>query len=156
MHFGFSYIGAVFLIMLLLPNLLWTKNRPQDYEAYAKNENRLLLWLERIGEAAVSFTVLFLSDLDLQFISPWVAWFLIACAAMLLYEFYWIRYFRGPKTMKTFYQSLLGIPVPGAVLPVFAFLCLGIYSKDPILLLCVILLGIGHIGIHWKHKKEIQ
>ena len=24
-HFGFSYIGLVFLLLLLVPNLLWTR-----------------------------------------------------------------------------------------------------------------------------------
>jgi tryptophanyl-tRNA synthetase len=32
MHFGFSYVGLIYLVMLMLPNLLWTKNQPKDYE----------------------------------------------------------------------------------------------------------------------------
>ena len=54
MHFGFSYIGLLFLIMLTAPNLLWTKNKPRDYDKYAANEKKVLLAMERIGEAAVS------------------------------------------------------------------------------------------------------
>ena len=32
--FGFSYIGLIFLLMLLIPNFVWTKNKPQikDYK----------------------------------------------------------------------------------------------------------------------------
>ena len=41
---------------------------------------------------------------------------------MILYEIYWIRYFKSNKTMKGMYSSLLGI---------------------------------GHIGIHLNHKKEV-
>ena len=37
MHFGFSYIGLMFLIMLIVPNLFWTKNQPKDYEKYVHN-----------------------------------------------------------------------------------------------------------------------
>ena len=45
MHLGFSYIGLIFLIMLMIPNLFWTKNQPKDYEKYVHNENKiLLLW----------------------------------------------------------------------------------------------------------------
>lgn len=77
MHFGFSYTGLVFLIMMMTPNLLWAKNKE--------------LWL------------------------------LAACILMLLYEVYWIRYFRSAKTMRDFYSSLLGVPVAGAMLPVAAF-----------------------------------
>ena len=32
MHFGFSYTGLIFLVMLMVPNLLWTKNQPENYE----------------------------------------------------------------------------------------------------------------------------
>ena len=48
---GFSYIGLLFLIMLMIPNLMWTKKKPQGYTA--ETENRILLLLERIGEAMV-------------------------------------------------------------------------------------------------------
>ena len=57
--------------------------------------------------------------------------------------------------MQSFYSSLLGIPVAGATLPVLAFLLLAIYGKNPVLGAAVLILGIGHIGIHWMHKKEI-
>lgn len=73
---------------------------------------------------------------------------------MVLYEIYWIRYFRSPKTMDDFYSSLLGIPVAGASLPVMFFLCLSIYGKNPFLLIAVVILGIGHIGIHLGHRRE--
>ena len=47
-HIGFSYIGLVFLFMLLVPNFIWSKKQPQGY--IAENENRILLVLERTGE----------------------------------------------------------------------------------------------------------
>lgn len=37
-HFGFSYIGLIFLLMLFIPNILWAKHKPKDYEKYVKNE----------------------------------------------------------------------------------------------------------------------
>lgn len=39
-HFGFSYVGLIFLLMLMIPNLIWTKRQPQGYSA--ENENRFL------------------------------------------------------------------------------------------------------------------
>ena len=48
MHFGFSYTGLIFLIMLFVPNILWTKNQPKDYKKYARNENRILLLLDQV------------------------------------------------------------------------------------------------------------
>ncbi|MGN0317999.1 MAG: hypothetical protein ACI4E1_08730 [Lachnospira sp.] len=54
------------------------------------------------------------------------------------------------------YLSLFGIPVAGATLPIIAFLCLGIYGSNVFLLASVIILGIGHVGIHLQHKNEVR
>lgn len=156
MHFGFSYIGLLFLIMLTAPNLLWTKNKPKDYDKYAANEKKVLLAMERIGEAAVSCLALIFSDFNVQGVSTWGIWLLAACTLMILYEVYWIRYFKSAKTMRDFYSSLLGIPVAGATLPVAAFFLLGIYGRNPLLIVAVVMLGIGHIGIHMEHRKELR
>lgn len=156
MNFGFSYVGLVFLIMLFIPNIIWSKNPPKDYEKYACNENKILLTLERIGEALTSTLCLIFSDFNIGSISAWSIWLALAFLAMILYEIYWIRYFKSEKTMQDMYSSILGIPVAGATLPVIAFFLLGIYGKNIPLIVSVIILGIGHIGIHLEHKKEIK
>lgn len=156
MHFGFSYVGAIFLIMLMAPNLIWTKNQPKDYEKYVVNENKILLLLERIGEVLVSCISLIFSDFNFRKVTEWSIWLAVACILMILYEMFWVKYFRSNKTMQDFYSSLLGVPVAGATLPVLAFLSLGIYGKNVLLIIATFILGIGHIGIHWMHKKEIQ
>lgn len=48
------------------------------------------------------------------------------------------------------------IPVAGATLPVIAFFLLGIYGTNPFIIISTIILGIGHIGIHLGHKKEVE
>ena len=102
MNFGFSYVGLIFLIMLMLPNIAWTKNQPKDYEKYVVNENKVLLALERIGEVLVSCAALIFSDFNFR---PWSS--------------------------------------------------RSVYGKNIILGVAVLILGIGHIGIHLIHKKEI-
>ena len=57
--------------------------------------------------------------------------------------------------MRDFYSSFAGFPVAGATLPVIAAILLGIYSGNMLFLAAAIVLGIGHIGIHFMHKKEI-
>ncbi|MDE7247634.1 MAG: hypothetical protein K2N43_07080, partial [Lachnospiraceae bacterium] len=94
MHFGFSYVGLIYLVMLTLPNILWTKNQPKDYEKYVVNENKVLLALERIGEVIVSCAALVFSDFNIKSWSVWSWWLVISFALMILYEIYWIRYFR--------------------------------------------------------------
>ena len=66
MHLGFSYIGLLFLLMLMIPNLVWTKNQPRNYDLYVKNENKLLLALERAGEAFVTCIALIFSDFNIH------------------------------------------------------------------------------------------
>lgn len=53
-RFGFSYVGLIYLLMLFIPNIIWTKNKPKDYEQYALKENKILQVLEKIGEVLVS------------------------------------------------------------------------------------------------------
>ena len=155
MHFGFSYVGLIFLVMLMLPNIIWTKNQPKDYEKYVGNENKVLLMFERVGEVLVSCAALVFSDFNLKPWSSWSWWLVVSFALMVLYEIYWIRYFKSEKTMEDFYSSILGIPVAGATLPVLAFLLLAVYGKNIVLGVTVIILGIGHIGIHLMHRREI-
>ena len=156
MNFGFSYVGLIFLIMLFIPNIIWSKNLPKDYEKYVKNENKVLSVLEKIGEVGNCCLVLIFTDFNINDISYWSIILLLAFLSMVLYEIYWIRYFRSKKTMKDMYSSILGIPVAGATLPVLAFLLLGIYGKNIPLIISTVILGIGHIGIHLNHKKEIK
>lgn len=155
-HFGFSYVGLIFLIMLIVPNIIWSKNKPKDYDRYLKNENRVLLIFERIGEVSVTCFSLIFSDYNINKLSYRSVILLISFILMLLYEVYWIRYFKSNKTMKDMYSSLLGIPVAGATLPVTAFLLLSIYGRNIFLVVSTVILGIGHIGIHLNHGKEIK
>lgn len=156
MHLGFSYIGLAFLIMLMVPNLFWTKHQPSGYKDYVNHENKILLAFERIGEVLVTVLVLIFRDFNLSPLSPWALWLTGSFLLMALYEFWWVRYFRSERTMADFYSSLLGIPVAGATLPVAACLLLAVYGKNPLLFVAGIVLGIGHIGIHLQHRQEIS
>ena len=154
-NFGFSYIGLIFLLMLMIPNIIWSKNKPKEYDKYVKNENKVLLLFERIGEMLVTCLSLIFSNFNINKISSWTIILLIAFIIMILYEIYWIRYFKSNKTMKDMYSNLLGVLVAGATLPVIAFLLLSVYGKNLFLFISVIILGIGHIGIHLNHRKEV-
>ena len=155
MRLGFSYIGLIYLVMLFVPNIIWTKHQPKDYDKYVGNENRLLLTLERIGEVLVSGIALVFSDFNLRSCHLWLLWLGVSFALMVLYEIFWVRYFRSPKEMSDFYSSILKIPVAGATLPVAAFFLLGIYGGNFPMIFSSVILGIGHIGIHIAHRNEV-
>lgn len=156
MRFGFSYVGLIYLFMLMLPNVIWTKNQPKDYEKYVGDENKVFLAMERIGEVLVSCVVLIFSDFNISSWSEWSWWLAASFVLMILYEIFWIRYFKSEKTMRDFYGSLLGVPVAGATLPVAAFWLLAVYGKNVVLAIAVLILGIGHIGIHLMHRREVE
>jgi hypothetical protein len=153
-HFGFSYVGFVFMLMLIVPNLIWTKYQPKEYDF--KDENRVLLVFERVGQFGVAGTALMFSDFNIRGCSLWSFWLIAAFVLMILYEYWWIRYFKSNRTCKEFYSSFYGIPVAGATLPVVAFFFLGLYGRVIWLIVSVIIFGIGHIGIHLQHRREMQ
>lgn len=152
-HFGFSYVGLIFLLMLLIPNIIWARKKPQGYTS--ENENKLLLFLERVGEFLTTVCVLIFDDFNLHSYSNWTWWLVVAFMLMAMYECWWVRYFRSEQKLSDFYSSFLGIPLAGATLPVISFFLLGIYGKVVLLSASAIILGIGHIGIHMQHSKEI-
>lgn len=118
-HLGFSYVGFIFLLMLTVPNLIWTKHKPNGYTD--KNENRILLIFERVGQVCLTCTTIMFSDFNIHGWSAWSFWLIAAVVLMVMYECWWIRYFKSEKQLKDFYSSFLGIPVAAATLPVVAF-----------------------------------
>lgn len=153
-HFGFSYMGLFYLILLFAPNLILTRNKPEGYETLS--ESPALGVLEQIGEASVTCCAVIFQDFNPRPWSGWSLWLAASLVLMALYEVWWVRYFRSPKTQADFYSSLLGVPVAGATLPVLAFALLGIYGRVIWMLLAVTVLGIGHIGIHLQHRRQLM
>ena len=152
-QFGFSYVGAAFLIALFVPNIVWARSaQPEGYDP--SSESRLLRGLERSGQVLTVAATLLFSDTNLRPWSPWSGWLVAAITFMVVYEIGWVRYFRSARTTPDFYRSLLGVPVPLATLPVTAFLLLGAYGRLLPLILATVVLGIGHIGIHLRHLNR--
>ncbi len=126
---------------------------PQDYTS--ENESKILLFFERIGEVLTCCCVLLFSNFNLQKWSLWSWWLMIAFILIILYELWWVRYFQSKRKLTDFYSSFLGVPLAGATLPVIAFFLLGIYGKVVWMLIAMVILGIGHIGIHLQHKNNL-
>ena len=140
--------------MLIVPNIILSKNKPKDYDKYVKEENKVLLLFERIGQMLVICLLLIFSDFNVNTISNWSSILIIAFSIMVLYKIYWIRYFKSNRTMKDMYSNLFKIPVAGATLPVVASMLLEIYGRNMFLIISTIILGIGHIGIHLNNRKK--
>ena len=152
-HWGFSYIGLLFLLMLLIPNIIWSKRKPQGYTS--EKENKILLFFERLGEVLTCCCSLVFSDFNIHEWTLWSLWLIAAFILMIMYEAWWVRYFRSERRLSDFYSGFFGIPLAGATLPVMAFFMLGIYGKVLWMLIATLILGIGHVGIHMQHRKTI-
>lgn len=150
-HFGFSYVGLIFLLMLFIPNIIWARNKPQGYTA--DGENRVLLAFERVGEVLTTACALIFDDFNLHGWSAWTWWLIASFVLMIMYELWWVRYFRSERKLSDFYSGFCGIPLAGATLPVAAFLLLGVYGRVVWMVASAVLLGIGHIGIHAGHSR---
>ena len=155
MQFGFSYVGLIMLLMLFIPNFIWTKNQPKDYEKYSKKENKVLLAFERIGQFIVTPAALIFSNFNFHGLNFWTSVLILALLNLVVYDIAWIRYFKSEKNMEDFYKSFLGMPLALATYPVIAFFLLGIYGGNIIMIAGSVILGIGHIGIHQAHKNEV-
>lgn len=155
MTFGFSYIGLIMLLMLFIPNFIWTKHQPKDYDKYVQNENKVLLAFERIGQVVVTTSALIFSNFNPKGWNLWCLVLILALLNLVVYDLAWVRYFKSEKTMKDFYRGFLGMPLALATYPVVAFFLLGIYGGNIIMVVGAVILGIGHIGIHKQHEKEV-
>lgn len=163
--FGIGYCGIIFLLMLFVPNIIWIKHQPEGYAEYAKNENRMLGILEKAGEVGATVLLPFFSDFNFRsgpqknggfYFSFLDLYIMLAFCLMILYEIYWVRYFKSRHTMKDFYREIVGIPLAGATLPVISLLLMGVGARNIALIPIALILGIGHIGIHYMHYKEIS
>ena len=93
-HFGFSYIGLIWLLMLFVPNIIWTKNKPSGYEESEKKENKVLLIFERVGQALVTVLVLIFSDFNIDLSHRSVSSLIILGISFLLMVFYYLDYLK--------------------------------------------------------------
>ncbi len=162
-QFGFSVSGFIVLVMLFAPKMIWVcGKKPKGYERAGKCEPRVLLVFERVGEVATTVSLLVFPSINPLVIKlpdgVYFRWNLVlwitAVVLMILYECYWVKYFRSARTMKDMYSSFLGFPVAGATLPVMVVILLGVYSRNLAVIASALILGVGHIGIHLVHKRR--
>lgn len=165
---GFSYLGLIFLFMLFIPNIIFSQSICDELKELMASENKVLLVLERIGEGLATISLLFFPANNPRFLykpgicsfySKHFGFFVMAVILMIMYEIYWIHYFRSPKQVKDFYYPVMGVPFAGASLPCLAFFFLGLYTGNIFSMASSIILMIGHVGIHYTDymkwiKKE--
>jgi hypothetical protein len=84
-HLGFSYVGLIYLLMLWIPNSIWSKNKPVDYNS--THENKILLLLERVGQVCCTASILIFNDFNIAPFSAWSLWFIASFLLMILWRY---------------------------------------------------------------------
>jgi len=151
-------LGGIITLVVLLPNLLAVFFPPTTklaHDPQPKNIRlKILTAVERIGQSG-SFAIPFFYRLSLASTRQSVA-LAIMTGALALYYAGWIRYLVLGRAEELFYRSLLGVPLPMAVLPVIYFLSASIMLGSVWLMLATAVLAIGHISVSWLHCRRIN
>ena len=69
--FGFSYVGFIFLMLLMIPNLIWTRKNLKIMNIISIKKINTYPYLNVSGEVLVTCLILIFSDFNWQ---PWTNW----------------------------------------------------------------------------------
>lgn len=141
-------------VAVLLPNLLFMVWPPKPISGWKETkQNRMYQFAESLGRVGVMVLPLF-SAIRMEGGLEW-----IALGMMLLslgfYVSGWIRYLRNEREYRYLYASMLGIPVPMAVMPVLYFISASMLLHSVPLLVCSLILGIGHIPASIRIQRSL-
>lgn len=149
---GFSFMGTLIAITILVPNLLLIKFPPKNAPDNSKDIKIIFTILERIGQVACIF-LLIISKRNFNNLSMNV-YALLMSLCILIYYYLWIRYLIKDQNYRLLWEPLIFIPIPMAVFPVCAFAFAALLGKSVWLGIAVIFLAIGHLVNSWNSYKS--
>ena len=138
MRYGFSYMGFLFVVLLLGPSFYWV-NLP-GYKDYQARKSGIFQGIERIGLTFSSCVALIFQNYNYQGLHPWLIFLLLAWICLAAYEFHWI-FCRKKMLLPRRIRQL-----PLTALSPLALLFLGIYGRSLWLMAAALIYGIGHVG----------
>lgn len=141
--------------VMLLPNLLFIAWPPTSMpELKDLKESLLHKTAEGIGRAGVVVLPLF-SAVRVEGGFERIA-IVLMLLSLGLYVFGWLRYLRGDRQYRLLYAPMLGIPVPMAIMPVLYFMSASLMLHSVPLLVCSLILGIGHIPASLRVQRFLD
>lgn len=151
-RFGFSWIGVVFLAVFFLPDMICTAKMQTAYSP--ESTTMRFAGMERLGIILVCAAAITCAPLQPSTWNP-RCWLLIGAAAIgVAYLIWWFRKVAKKRTEKNETFSG-GVPLPGALAATCAFLLLGFYAQDLLLLVCTLFFAIGDIGVR-REQKQVE
>jgi hypothetical protein len=82
-HFGFSYIGLLWLLLLWIPNSMWAKRKTEGYDS--SGESKVVLITERVGQVLCTAAILLFPGYNPETFELWTAWFVASAALMVIF-----------------------------------------------------------------------
>ncbi len=149
---GFSFIGTLIAILILLPSsLFFIRFPPKNIPADLTDLGGVYTVLERIGQVGC-LTVLVMSKENFQGMKINI-WTLLMMLCIIVYYCLWIRYVVKGQEYNWLWKPLFFIPIPLAIFPVCAFAFAALWGKSGWLGIAVIVLAMGHITTSWHSYK---
>lgn len=136
--------GALIPLLIMLPNVIWML-APKGDGSEPVAEPLWLTIMENIGRFATLIVPFFYSlDAHKKFSLP-----VMIAMGLALAGYYggWIRYFVGGRAPALLGASLLGIPLPMAVLPIAFFILSSYLMGSWWMFGAALLFGVAHIWI---------
>ncbi|MNI28475.1 hypothetical protein D3C73_822520 [compost metagenome] len=152
---GFSILGTVIAIAMLLPSMIiFTKFPPKHAVVEKSKLPKTFEILEKIGQAGCVASLVISKD---YFVIEKINYFtLLMIICIALYYALWIAYAIRGGDFSIMLKPLLFIPLPGAVLPVCAFIFAALWGQCIWLGVSAIVLAAGHCTLSWESYKRIQ
>jgi hypothetical protein len=153
---GFSLIGTILALLIILPSILyWLLFPPRNVpEAAGTGAGHLFGVLEKTGQmACIALAVLSGGNFLAHGFGLWAA---LTAACMILYYALWVRYIAAGRAYALLYKSLWGIPIPMAVFPVLAFFFMALWSRQLWLGAAAAVLAAGHWPVNWHDMKSLK
>lgn len=138
-----SWKGAVVVLLILLPNLIFLVLPPRNAPEAMKDGGLLVNVLEHSARM-LFIAVLMLTTKDKQGLcaSPL---FIGMCFCLIAYYGLWIRYAVGGGEFSLLSARILGIPAPMAVFPILYMLFAALWFSSVPALVSAGLFAIGHM-----------
>jgi hypothetical protein len=150
---GFSLVGTLIGVVLMLPSVLFFALFPPANAATsaAASAPFILTMLERVGQAGcLAVLVLSRSGYQHRHLDVWA---ILMMLCIVLYYCAWIRYVLNGRELIWLGKSLMGIPIPLAVLPICAFGFAALWGRSVWLGIATVILAAGHIPISWRNLR---
>ena len=140
----FNVYGLFFLILLLLPNIVYTL---KCKDAVNTCTDKWALIMEQVGRYGSIFFMVFTFGSMTQgwaSVAEFVIYLLGSAVLLLAYWIMWMLYFTGAKMWKS---------LALAIIPTLLFLIGGITMRNIPAIVLAVVFGIGHIYVTYRNQE---